>query len=170
MYNNWTVDLNDSIKALESIKDTYLPQVISGTIYTIENQENEILIKLDQTSGIDYIRENNEGLQGIAARVQWGNAYNTFTIRKTRHTGSKTEYEKRLYQIKHGYFYPYFTLQAYFDDRKDNNLLSLGIIKTLDLYYFIETNSDKVHTNNSDNEFIFVYWHDLDKKVKTITT
>lgn len=117
MYNNWRRDLNDSVIALESIKDTYLPKVIKGKIHTIENADNEILILMDTKSGIDYIREDTNGLQGIAARVQWGRAWNTFTIRTARHTGSETELEKRLYQIDNGYFYPAFTMQAYFDNR-----------------------------------------------------
>lgn len=164
MYNKWRKDLEDSVKALESIKDTYLKKVIQGNIYTIESIKDELYIKLDEKCGIDYIRENDSGLQGIAARVQWGNDWNTFTIRKKRHTGSKTEYEKRLEQIKNGYFYPYFTLQAYFDNREENNLLSLAIMRTIDLYNFIENNPDKVHSNKSDNDFIFVRWEDIPKE------
>jgi hypothetical protein len=164
MYNTWDVDLKDSVKALESIKDTYLPKVISGRIYTIESDSNQVLMKLDNLCGIDYIRENKHGMQGIAARVQWGNAWNTFTIREKRHTGTKTEYEKRLYQINNGFFYPYFTLQAYFDNRKDNNLLSIGVIKTLDLYEFIEYNPEKIFRRRSDNEFIYVKWEDIVKQ------
>ena len=161
LYNNWQVDLKDSIRALEKIKDTYLPKVISGTIYTIEAQNNNILMLLDEKSGIDYIRENDIGLQGIAARVQWGYAWNTFTIRSERYTQTKTELQKRKEAIKKGYFYPAFTLQAYFDNRKDNNLLSLGIIKTLDLYRFIEQYPEKINQNKSDNNFIFIKWIDL---------
>lgn len=170
MYNNWNVDLEDSVKALESIKDTYLSKIISGKIYTIESSSDEVLMKLDTMCGIDYIRENKDGMQGIAARVQWGNAWNTFTIREKRHTGNKTEYEKRIYQMNNGFFYPYFTLQAYFDNRENNNLLSIGIIKTLDLYEFIELNPDKVNRRKSDNEFIYVKWIDLGNIMRKIIT
>ena len=136
-YNSWNIDLNDSVKALEKIKDPILSKIISGKIHTIENAKNEILIKLDTACGIDYIRENETGLQGIAARVQWGRPWNTFTIRKERHTGSKTELEKRLEQIKKGYFYPAFTLQAYFDNRINNNCLSVGVVQTVYIFNFI---------------------------------
>lgn len=168
MYNKWSKDLKDAVQALEGIKNTALKKVIRGNLHTIETVDNNILILLDQKSGIDYIREDNIGLQGIAARAQWGNAWNTFTIRSARHTGSKTELEKRMEQVENGYFYPEFTMQAYFNNRQANELLTLGIIKTKDLYKFIEENPAKVEKNKSDNEFVFVRWIHLIGKIKTV--
>jgi hypothetical protein len=115
---------------------------------------------MDRCSGIDLIRENDHGLQGVASRVQFGKAYNTFTIRSERHTGAKTELEKRIDQITQGYFYPAFTLQAYFDDRISMNLLSIAVIKTLDLYKAI-LRGKNVKTNKSDNVFKYMHWKDL---------
>ena len=166
-YNNRAVDLSDSVRAIEKIKDTILPKLIGGEIISVEENENEILTILDQNSGIDYFRKNEHGLQGIASRVQFGDDYRTFTIRYSRFSGSKTEYEKRKYQIENNYLYPTFTMQAYFDNREDLNLLSIGIIKTVDLYNVIET-SDKVRINSSDNEFKYIGWCDIPKgMVKT---
>jgi len=87
--------------------------------------------------------------------------WNSFTIRYARHTGTETEYEKRQKQIKNGYFYPAFTLQAYFDNRTDNNLLSIAVIKTMDLYRFIDDYPRYIKQNKSDNEFKIVFWGDL---------
>jgi hypothetical protein len=163
MYDNWLNDLNYATKALEKIKDNELQKIIKGKIHTIENKDNEILMLLDTKSGIDYIRENDLGMQGIASRVQWGKNWDTFTIRTKRHTGTKTELSKRLEQIKNGYFYPAFTLQAYFDNKQDMNLLSIAITKTLELYEFIEKNKNLIYSNKSDNDFIFVKWSDYEK-------
>lgn len=166
MYNNWIKDLNDSIIALESIKYTILPKLINGTIHTIENSDNEIFLKMDSLSGIDYIREDKNGLQGIAARVQWGYNFDTFTIRTERHTQSKTELEKRLYQIENGYFYPAFTLQAYFNNRNENKLLSIAIIKTIDLYNLYKNNFELFEFNKSDNQFAFIKWLKIKNLIK----
>jgi len=117
----------------------------------------------DSRSGIDYIRENNHGLQGIAARVQWGIDFQSFTIRSRRVSGAKTELEKRIKQIKSGYFYPYLTLQAYFDNRQDNNLLSVGVIRTIHLYEFHHSHNHQVFKNKADNDFDIVYWRDIQK-------
>jgi hypothetical protein len=166
-YNHWQKDANDSTKALMSIKDSVLPKLISGRIHSIEDSKDGVLILLDQKSGIDFIRENNAGLQGIAARIQWGYNWRTFTIRKTRYTGTKTEFEKRIEQIDKGYIFPAFTLQGYFDSRQNNDLLGIAIIKTKNLYEFILKNPLKAYRNRSDNEFLYVHWHDLmDDKIK----
>ena len=179
MYNNWNVDLSDSVEALEKIKHDVLPKLVSGKIHSIEKSQKDIMIKfgkeidtqnpilklLDIKSGIDYIREDSNGLQGIASRVQWGEkAWNSFTIRHERHTGAETEYQKRLKQIRNGYFYPAFTLQAYFDNRTDNNLLSVAVIRTTDLYKFAEQYQNYVRQNKSDNVFKIVFWSDLIQK------
>ena len=167
MYNHWVNDLSDSMVAIDKIKDTFLPKVISGKIHSIENSNNEILIMMDRFSGIDYIRENEHGLQGIAARVQWAERpYNTLTIRSERKTGSKTELEKRLFQIKNGYFYPAFTLQAYFDNKQDNNLLSIAAIKTKDLYNLFQSEPELFEENKSDNKFVFVRWSKIINHIK----
>lgn len=166
MYNNWDVDLSDSVIALSKIKENVLPKLISGKIHCIENTKNEVLILLDRLSGIDYIREDKHGLQGIAARVQWGRPYNTFTIRSERHTGSKTELEKRLEQIEKGYFYPEFTMQAYFDNRKDNNLLSIAVVRTKDLYNLYKCSPEMFEKNKSDNNFVFIRWYKIDNLIK----
>lgn len=163
-YNNWQKDLQDSVIALNGIQHTILPCLITGRIHTIESQQNDVLILMDRLSGIDYIRENKQGLQGIAARCQWGKAWNTFTIRFERHTGSDTEFTKRNNQIKEGYFYPAFTLQAYFNNRADNVCISASIIRTTDLYLFIKENFNNkklVHEKSSDNRFLYVFWEDL---------
>jgi len=164
IYNNWKTDLKDSNKAIMSISKTILPQLISGEIYSIENVDNNILLMLDQCSGIDIIRKNEKGLQGVAVRVQFGHNYNTFTIREKRHTGNKTELEKRIEQIEGGYFYPAYTIQAYFNSRMDLNLKSIAIIDTKDLYKFIIDikNNTLIYTNRSDNIFKFCYWKDLE--------
>jgi len=166
MYNHWEDDLKDSMVAINSIKDSILPLIISGKIHSIESCKNEILIMIDRLSGIDYIRENDNGLQGIAARVQWGSDYASFTIRSLRKTGGKTELEKRLYQIENGYFYPAFTLQAYFDNRIDNKLLSIEIIETKHLYNLYLNNLDLFDDNKSDNDFKYIKWSKIKEKIK----
>lgn len=166
MYNNWIKDMSDSVVALDKIKGNVMPKLISGKIFSIENVDNEILLLMDKVSGIDYIRQDKHGLQGIAARVQWGKNWDTFTIRSARHTGTQTELEKRLYQIKNGYFYPKFTLQAYFDNRIDNQLLSIAVIKTVDLYNLYELSPELFESNKSDNEFKFVRWSKIQNLIK----
>jgi hypothetical protein len=165
MYNNWRVDADKAIKAIEKIKGNELKQIINGKIHTVEGNENGILILIDRKSGIDYIRENEFGLQGIAARIQFGDkAWNTFTIRQERFTGAKTEYDKRIEQIENGYFYPEFTMQGYLD--QDFNVLSLAICRTKELYEYIRLYPEKIQKRKSDNCFLVVEWDDFSTKYK----
>jgi len=167
-YNLWNKDMDDSVIALKSIMNTYLPKIVSGKIHQIEHIDNEVLLLMDIKSGIDYIKSDSNGLQGIAARVQWESNFDTFTIRANRCTGNKTELEKRLYQIKNGYLYPYLTLQAYFDCRNNNILLSIAVIKTFDLYNLYKTQPTLFYCNSSDNDFVYVHWNDMLPYIKCI--
>lgn len=163
MYNHWSIDNDDSVRAFEAIQYTVVPKLISGKIIRVEKQDNEILLTIDQKAGIDYIRSNDTGLQGIAWRSQWGNrAWDTFTIRYNRVSGAKTEYEKRVQQIREGYMYPAFTMQGYFTDRDTNTPMSVGIVRTLDLYQLLIDRPEVAHLNKSDNEFLFVRWRDIE--------
>lgn len=162
-YNKWIDDLKSSTIAIEKAQKE-IRKMVKGDLYSIEDSDNEILRLFDKFAGIDLISLFDSNIIGIASRVQWGKAYNTFTIRKERRTGTETEYKKRLNAIKKGYFYPALTMQIYCDNRKDNNILSMAMMKTIDLYELIETNPELFKTQLSDNFFIFIKWDDIKKK------
>jgi len=164
---NWVNDKNKSVMAFEKIEDTILPKLIRGKLINIENSNEEVLALMDVYSGIDVVRSQEKNLQGIAWRAQWGKAWNTFTIRQQRHTGTKTELEKRIESIDNGYFYPAFTMQAYFDNFSDFNCLSVGIIKTVDLFNLYKTKPEIFKQRQSDNLFLYVEWDDLKPYIKT---
>lgn len=159
--------LEASIKAFESITGTTLPKLLRGDIISCERQfENEDSLEflLDVTCGIDYLVQDNIGLRGLAVRIQFGDAYNTFTIRSERNTGTKTEEAKRKEQIEGDYIYPYFTLQAYFNSETSMDLTSIAVIKTKDLYKELETN-ENVFVKHSNNKFKTLHWAHIDKKL-----
>ena len=163
-------DLDASSRAFESISGTTLQKLIKGSLISCEGHIddcNSIGFNLDVLGGIDYLSVNEHGIRGLAVRCQFGDAYNSFTIRYSRPSGNKTEHEKRLYQIDNGYIYPEFTIQCYFDSTKNNELLSMAIIRTDDLFYEIEHN-DKVIEKESNNKFKVIHWNHIPKsKIKT---
>lgn len=148
-------DLQYSIDAIEKIRTTVLPKLITGKILNNQIPDNEINKFLDRDSGFDYFREDQYGLQGIASRVQFDDWFNSFTIRLERNSGSRTEFEKRNYSIEHGYMYPEFTLQAYFNNRTDLNLISIAIIKTVDLFNHYKLFPHDFITQASNNATFF---------------
>jgi hypothetical protein len=164
---NWQIDNKDSIEAFYAVQHTVVPLLLSGDVHSIEMADNEILLMMDAHSGIDLIRKNEKGLQGVAWRAQWGKAYDSFTIRSKRATGSKTELEKRLQAIEDGYFYPAYTMQAYFDKRGSNNCISCAIVETKLLYRLYLDRPGLFKKRMSNNEFFYIAWDDMPIKVKT---
>jgi len=97
MYNHWS---DDQKKAMECITLITSSLNINYPIKCIEHTDNEVLKWLDMFAGIDWMINKKNIINGIAVRVQWmpflREPFNTFTIRFERHTGTKTEFEKRI--------------------------------------------------------------------------
>ena len=164
-------DMYNSIKALR-ISTPIIKELLHfkhGEIIDVENQNNETCFHLDTNCGIDYLLYfKGEGwTRGAAWRSQpVKEPYNTFTVRKSRDNGSVTEFEKRKDAIENNAIYPYYTLQAYYDE-DTGELLSIGITKTEDLidciskghYKLLHTRSDKI----GQAEFYVVRWSELQR-------
>ena len=153
-------DLGASSRAFEKLKEIWLPTIFPNyEITSIENNKDKTLNRLDTQCGIDFFIENGEGMRGGAFRAQWGTNYRSFTIRKERHTTTRTEYEKTMDHIANDYIYPYWTIQTYFNNREENKPLGLGLIKTYDLYQHVLSAATEI--NKSDNSFMVVRWDNL---------
>lgn len=160
-YNYWHDDLLLTMPAQRIIKEKIFKK---SQLVNIERSEDGVLMWFDKYAGVDWIaRTETDQIIGIASRIQWDIDYKTFTIRYERWTKTKTEYDKRKEAIEKDYMYPTYTLQAYFKDKNNPQMLSCGIIKTLDLYSFIDIFPDLVYKNKSDNIFKYIKWEDLIK-------
>ncbi len=134
---------------------------------TVEgNAHDEMRKLLDIQAGIDVWIYDDIGIKGLSSRIQTTyKSWDTFTVRKERSSGAKTEYYKRTQAIKKNYLYPHLTLQAYFDDDK---LLAFAIARTKDILKLIDSDKCYVSKTNSDQigqaSFYVIEWSD----VKTI--
>jgi len=152
MENNVKQDMTDSATALELlIWPSVLPWVGGGELLQMESvNDSKFASILDMKAGIDGWQIHNDGMRGIASRIQRGDkAWNTFTIRMSRDSGVATEYEKRTVAIETGkYIYPYLTIQAYVKTWQ-GPVLSVGMAKTADIMEFIKRglNTTKRTTN-----------------------
>lgn len=159
--DDWMKDLKWSNKLFLSVVwDKIKDRCGGGNIRPVEIiEDNEIAKELDLLCGIDIWQTiGGMGARGIASRVQNNTKekfrgrsnWRTFTIRYKRHTGAKTEYEKRMEAIETGRFiYPFLMCQAYFDF---GNFLGCGVARTVDIFDAI----DMGNKNKSDNEFLVV--------------
>lgn len=172
---------NDMKRSSFYFKNLIIPKIIPileedykhiKYIIPIENSDDEFKKQIDIYSGIDYniLYENN--MRGISSRVLKEQGYRTFTIRYSRHTGSKTEYEKTTTSIKDECQHSYYTIISYIDYKLLSSIT--GIAKTTDLMNYIEMykplDYDKMRpvylqTNQIDNnEFIVVGWEEYKKE------
>lgn len=154
-----------------SIKKT-IEKYIKGGLIDIETNDSELANMFDQYSGIDAIQIVNNQMRGVAIRVQWRCNYKTFSIRFKRRSNTKTEYQKRVEAIfmNYGFWYPYLTIQIYLDNKTDNNILSIGVVKTIDLYEYIRDNMNTIQrrTCPEGNIFLVVSFDELQKNNKKI--
>jgi len=107
-------------------------------------------------------------MRGIASRVQereWD--HRKFTIRKSRSSGAKTEFEKRMEAIRNqseGALFPALTIHAYVGNYRSGPLFSAAVVYTVDLYKCLEIqiSEGRAKTKKGDNaEFYCVYWKEL---------
>ena len=172
--SNYKVDLTDSAHDFINIVCPKLREIgfLSGRVIPVEAvTADEMRRYLDMLAGIDlWLIEEKMGITGLSSRIQWGpSAYDSFTVRETRHTGVETELSKRLRAIRSGgrYVYPYWSCQAYITQRptrenrclkSQGKLLSVGVASTKDICSLIVHGRCERRLNPDGNTFAVVFW------------
>ena len=159
-------DLSDSIAAFDDVVWPVVgPWLGGGKTVPVESTRSTDI--LDGLGGIDRWHVLGDMMRGLAIRIQWGEPWNTFTIRYDRGSGNPTEYQKRLRAIEHnqqGWLMPAITIQAYLSEREHGELLSVAAITTKDLIDFIKDLDDKnpyTRETHDNTAFIYVPWDEL---------
>lgn len=168
--SKWASDMQDA----NNLFATFITEIagkLKGELISTELEGGKLAEIFDTCAGIDAVHVWRGNVRGVAVRVQWGNNYKTFTIRYKRHTGAPTEYAKRLAAIRgnDGALYPYLTIQAYADKRNNGSLLGYAVVKTSDLYQYVEGRLNEggywgqVHSNRcpEGNTFLWVGFNEL---------
>lgn len=162
MANNFP---EQSKKSTEDFIKFILPKLLillkAQKIQQVEGDTKGLMKDWDTDAGIDWWLVDNDRLRGIASRVQWCNdSWNTWTVRKEKPSGFKTEYAKRKEAIEEDWIYPYWTIQAYItQDRK--MLISFAIIRTKDLIFLCS--EDQVRVNPDGTKFYYVGWNQAEE-------
>jgi hypothetical protein len=116
-----------------------------GFIEPVESvTESEFTKTLDILGGIDAWQVINDvGVRGIASRVQWGNDWRTFTVRKALWSGGETEWH-RIQRVQplldRGFIRAHLIVQAYLSGPPGagSDLIAAYIIRAPDLYRFCD--------------------------------
>lgn len=158
-------DMDRSIKAFERIVWPELSARLPGKIIRVEGNAGRMFESLDQLSGIDMWLVSDNGMRGISSRVQVcpdRRAYNTFTVRKARDSGAKTEFQKILDAISSddNRVYPSLAIQAYVSAWENGKFLSCGVAKTSKIIQYILNGYAKVN-RTTNAEFYIVPFADV---------
>jgi len=155
--NDFKKDLKKANKLFLNNKDYFIKKLKCIDIYSIEDMDNNILNMLDISAGVDLLLKDNYGLKTIANRIQQSEkSWDSFTIRYSRFTGSKTEFEKRMYAIENNYMYPTLTIQSYIN--KEGKILNYSVIETKKLYKYVKDNFDNLQIRETydGNKFLVI--------------
>ena len=167
---DWRDDLSWSAKVFVGLVWPILEVQIGGRLIIVETSTKiDMATALDVKAGIDAWHVlDGYGVRGIASRVQICppiyKPYNTFTVRKSRDSGTETEYTKRLRAIRtnDGWLYPHLTVQAYVTSEQEGQLLSFAVAQTKSLIEHIESLGNHAVTKRTSNaEFYIVPFKDI---------
>ncbi len=162
-------DLSDSARAfIDVVWPTVGQWCRGGRIVSTETDPSGRMF--DLMAGIDawQVCDDTGTMRGIASRVQFGAAYDSFTVRFSRASGATTEFEKRVETLldqNAGWLFPALTIQAYIDRRGGSELQHACMTATRDLFrYILEHNGGRnMRRNPQDgNMFIVVWCKDLE--------
>ena len=129
-------------------------------ILTTELQDSDLATTLDLQAGIDGLIVTNDGqIFNFASRVQFGKNYEAFSIRRSRPTGTTTEFSKLARAQKTGAAMPFVHIQSFIAD--DEQSAIVGIAPTRNLISYIGDHGDQWRENYSGETFYFVPWSEL---------
>lgn len=164
--DNFEVALKKSSVNFKNYLEDIALQVLGGGEFEIVEgvTKDKMSRLLDTLAGIDLWHINTKhGIRGVANRVQYSTNYKTFTIRKSRESGARTEYEKRAFAIEHELLYPVLTLQGYLE--KSGEVLGFAIAKTVDIINMIKDGNCTIRKTGSDQigqaSFYVVNWQQM---------
>ena len=164
MSSDFRSTLSLSTRQYEEYIKPVWPMMIRGYGIPVEGKtDDDLANKLDQLAGIDIFNVDGDVTYGVASRIQTGRAWNTFTVRKRRDSGAKTEYEKRLKAINsNGILFPRITYQAYVSADTGGRLLSMAVCLTKELITLCKNGYAKTRHTGSGQvggaEFFYIDW------------
>ena len=156
----WSKDLAWSKWSFQNLIWPELNNYLAGKLDPIEGSDQTRDLDIDRQSGVDYWWvEEGAGRTAISSRVQAndgrkGFPYNTFTIRRSRLTGTKTEYQKLKDARENRRLYPAMTVQGYISEKTNGSLISFALAYTDKILDYIDNGLASI--NNTSNADFFI--------------
>ena len=154
----------DAAKSLRGFEKFTAPALKAAfdakKIYSTEQHDNALETVLDTMSAVDGLFIGGDGwTYAFASRLQFAVNYKTFTIRRTRPSGMKTEFEK-LSASPPLAMKPAFHVQAYITE--DETRAVVAIVETWRLIKYVGEHQEQWRATDDGESFYFAPWRELD--------
>lgn len=132
---------------------------VGSQVVPIEGREDDATKLLDRLAGLDGLIVNGNGtIDFYSSRVQVGKNYETFSLRRSRANGMKTEFAKLQQARRTGGAMPQFMIQAFVDS--DEKSATVAIAPMIDVLDFAEHNPE-IRATPTGETFFVVPWFAL---------
>ena len=152
-------DAARSIRAFQKFVAPALRRFGARKILPTEYHQDGLARTLDLIAGVDGLIVDRDNLVfGYASRVQFdGKNYESFTIRRSRPNGTKTEFEKLTNPMT---IKPAYHVQTFVDENESRAVVAIA--ETWRLIKYTLEHPNQWRTANGGETFYFVPWSKLD--------
>lgn len=125
------------------------------TILPTEIHNSELAAVLDKDAGIDgLLIDADDWAHFYGSRIQFGHNYGTFTIRRSRPSCNRTEFEKLLHARRTQGAMPSYTIQTYVD--ADGQGATVAIAQTVKLLQYITKHFNQWRRTDDGETFYYI--------------
>ena len=162
-------DSQRSRRAFERFVAPVLRQALNAktilpTEPTASGYDSDLAAALDMRAGIDgFIDDGENQLYAYASRIQFGQNYATFTIRRSRPTGARTEFNKLVHARQVQAMMPTFHVQTFVD--ADGQNATVAIVETLELLRYVYKHRDQWRKTDGGETFYVAPFDDVAAQV-----
>lgn len=126
--------------------------------------DSELAAALDMHAGIDgFIVDGENQLYAYASRIQFGQNYGTFTLRRSRPSCARTEFDKLVHARQVQAPMPTFHIQTYVD--ADGRNATVAIVETLELLRYVYKHRDQWRKTDGGETFYVAPFADVAAQV-----
>ena len=154
-------DQEKSLRGFEQfIAPTLKKALGASAIYSTERHNSDLETRLDYDFGIDALIIIDGTIYPVASRVQSGTNYETFSLRRSRPSGTTTEISKLTQAQRIQAPMPTYHVQGFVD--KDGQAATVAVIETIELLKYIDKHPDQWRTAPTGETFYYCKWRELD--------
>ena len=144
----------DAAKSLAAFNKFTAP-AMRFALKATETHDNELAAALDKDAGIDgLLIDADDWAHFYGSRIQFGHNYCTFTIRRSRPSCNRTEFEKLLHARRTQGAMPSYTIQTYVD--ADGQGATVAIAQTVKLLQYITKHFNQWRRTDDGETFYYI--------------